>query len=68
VEGRALQAGEVVPACVQTCPPCALVFGDLNDPNSAVSQLATSQRKFRLLDHLGTQPQIIYLKGGDSHV
>lgn len=68
VEGRALQAGEVTPACVQTCPPSALVFGDLYDSDSQVSKLATSQRKFKLLEHLGTEPQIIYLKGGDSHV
>jgi Fe-S-cluster-containing dehydrogenase component len=67
-EGRALRDGEVTPACVQTCPPSALIFGDLNDPNSQVSKLATSQRKFKLLDHLGTEPQVIYLKGGDSHV
>ena len=58
-----------MPACVQTCPPRRLVFGDLNDPASQVSQLlAGNGRKFRLLEHLGTEPQIYYLKGGESYV
>ena len=67
-ENRALRDGDVTPACVQTCPPSALVFGDLNDPNSQVSKLATDRRKFKLLEELGTEPQVVYLKGGESHV
>lgn len=69
VEGRALREAEATPACVQTCPPSALLFGDLNDPESEVSKmLGNNQRSFLLLDHLGTQPQVVYLKGGTSHV
>ncbi len=69
VEGRAVRDGEVTPACVQTCPPSALMFGDLNDPNSQVSKIvATDQRQFRLLEELGTEPQIVYLKGGTTYV
>jgi Fe-S-cluster-containing dehydrogenase component len=68
VEGRDLRDGEATPACVQTCPPGALVFGDLNDPNSQIVKLAGSQRKFSLLENLGTEPQVIYLKGGESNV
>jgi len=68
VEGRDLQDGEVTPACVQTCPPGALIFGDLNLPDSQIAKLAESQRKFILLEHLGTQPQVVYLKGGESNV
>lgn len=60
--------GEIQPACVQTCPPGALVFGDLNDPNSRVSQLATSRRSYKLLGELGTDPGVIYLKGGETNV
>ena len=66
-EGRALVDGEIQPACVQTCPPAALAFGDLNDPASRVSQLARSRRSFRLLEELGTDPAVIYLKGGETN-
>lgn len=67
MEGRPVADGEVQPACVQTCPSTALVFGDLNDPDSEVSQLARSRRSFRLLDQLGTAPAVIYLKGGETN-
>jgi Fe-S-cluster-containing dehydrogenase component len=67
-EGRDPTDGEIQPACVQTCPPNALFFGDLNDPDSQVSQLAHSRRSFRLLPELGTNPAVIYLKGGETSV
>lgn len=67
-EGRPIQDGEVQPACVQTCPTDALVFGDLKDPNSRAAQLARNRRAFRLLEELGTEPSVIYLKGGDAYV
>ena len=67
-EGREPEDGEIQPACVQTCPPGALVFGDLEDPDSRASSLARSQRSFRLLGHLGTGPAVIYLKGGETNV
>ncbi len=67
-EGRDLADGEIQPACVQTCPTNTLVFGDLNDPNSRASQLSVSRRSFRLLPELGTDPGVIYLKGGETNV
>jgi molybdopterin-containing oxidoreductase family iron-sulfur binding subunit len=67
-QGREPVDGEIQPACVQTCPPGALIFGDLNDPTSRVSQLATSHRSFKLLGELGTDPGVIYLKGGETNV
>jgi molybdopterin-containing oxidoreductase family iron-sulfur binding subunit len=67
-QGREPVDGEIQPACVQTCPPNALFFGDLNDPESQVSQLARSRRSFRLLPELGTDPAVIYLKGGETSV
>jgi Fe-S-cluster-containing dehydrogenase component len=68
VEHRSLADGEVQPACVQACPPSALIFGDRNDPASRVAQLARGPRAFRLLDHLGTEPSVFYLKGGTVNV
>jgi molybdopterin-containing oxidoreductase family iron-sulfur binding subunit len=59
---------QVQPACVQTCPTDALVFGDLNDPESLVAQLARSGRAFILLEEMGTEPSITYLEQGESHV
>lgn len=61
-EGRQVRDGEVQPACVQTCPPRALIFGNLNDPQSEVAQLIKGQRRFRLLEELGTEPVVYYLK------
>ncbi|HEU4506047.1 MAG TPA: 4Fe-4S dicluster domain-containing protein [Nitrospira sp.] len=60
--GRRVMDGEVVPACVQSCPTSALLFGDRNDPSSRVSQSAHSGRGFHLLEELGTEPSITYLK------
>ena len=67
-EGREVADGEIQPACAQTCPPSAIVFGDLEDGESQASQLAHSRRAFRLLDELGTGPAVIYLKGGETNV
>jgi molybdopterin-containing oxidoreductase family iron-sulfur binding subunit len=66
-ENRRIRDGEVIPACVQTCPSEALYFGDLNDPQSSVSKLSKSRRVFRLLEELGTQPKVFYLKEGEWH-
>ncbi len=64
-EERPLRDGEVTPACVQSCPSEAMYFGDLDDPNSRVSQMARSGRAFHLLEDLGTEPAITYLKPAD---
>ncbi len=62
-EGRDVLEGEVVPACVQTCPTGALTFGDLNDPDSLAARLAASDRAYHLLGFIDTEPSISYLKG-----
>lgn len=67
-EGRQVMEGDIQPACVQSCPPSALIFGDLSDPESRASRLAQSNRAFRLLEVLGTDPAVIYLKGGETNV
>ena len=64
-EKRTIRDGEVAPACVETCPSEALTFGDLNDPQSKVSRLSKSRRAFRLLEDLGTEPKVYYLKEGE---
>lgn len=64
-EERELRPGDYIPACVEICPADAMFFGDLDDPGSQVSQLAKSPRAFRLLEELGTEPKVIYLKEGE---
>ncbi len=64
-EERPLRDGEVTPACVQACPAEAMYFGDLEDPDSRVSQMARSGRSFKLMEDLGTEPAVIYLKRDD---
>ena len=61
-DGRDLRDGELQPACAQTCPTDALVFGNMKDPESRVSKLAKSDRHYKLLETLGTEPNVIYLK------
>jgi Fe-S-cluster-containing dehydrogenase component len=63
-EGRPIADGEIQPACAQSCPAEAMVFGDLNDPESRVSRLAGSGRSTRLLEELGTKPKVFYLQKG----
>lgn len=63
-DGRAFQASDYKPACVETCTGRARYFGDLDDPSSLVSQLAKSPRAYRLLEDLGTQPKVLYLREG----
>lgn len=62
-EKRNIRDEEVryLPACAEACPTRAIVFGDLEDPNSLVSHLVKSPRAFRLVEHLGTKPKVIYL-------
>ncbi len=62
IEGRPLRDGEVQPACVQSCPTRAFVFGDLMQPDSEVHRLFHHPRRYQLLKHLNTKPAVIYLK------
>jgi len=55
-------SSDIQPACVQSCPAEAMVFGDLNDSESNVSRLAESGRATQLLEELGTKPKVFYLE------
>jgi Fe-S-cluster-containing dehydrogenase component len=63
-EKRKISDGEVIPACAQTCPTGAIVFGNIDDPNSEVSKWARSERAYRVFEQLGTRPAVYYLKSG----
>ncbi|MDP9034511.1 MAG: 4Fe-4S dicluster domain-containing protein, partial [Myxococcota bacterium] len=53
--------GDVATACEQACPSRAITFGNIADPTSRVSQLRTLDRRFAVLDDLGTLPRTRYL-------
>ncbi|NLF69936.1 MAG: TAT-variant-translocated molybdopterin oxidoreductase [Candidatus Anammoximicrobium sp.] len=60
--GRPLADGEIQTACQQTCPARAIVFGDLNDPRSRVSQLQQQAHSYGMLDDdFNTKPRTRYL-------
>jgi molybdopterin-containing oxidoreductase family iron-sulfur binding subunit len=61
-EDRLIRDGELSPACVQTCPADALIFGNLLDAQSRVSKLIKQARAYQVLSDLNTKPAVIYLK------
>ena len=61
-EDRPVRDGDVSPACAQSCPSQAIVFGDLNDPSSRVTQLSADARAYHALNAFNTRPAVTYLK------
>ena len=60
-EDRRIVDGEVVTACQAACPTQAIVFGDLNDPASAVARVKSSPLNYAMLEELQTFPRTSYL-------
>ena len=61
IEGRQVHDGEIVTACQSVCPTEAIVFGNINDPNSKVAKLKALERDYSLLGELNTRPRTTYL-------
>ena len=61
LERQPIRDGDIVTACQQACPTHALTFGTLSDPNSQVSRLHASERRYDLLGELGTRPRTAFL-------
>ena len=61
LEDRRIRDGEILTACEGACPANAIVFGNLNDPNSRVAKLKASTLNYGLLEELNTRPRTTYL-------
>ena len=60
-EGRPVKDGDIKTACQQSCPAQAIVFGDLNDPESQASKAFKAKNSYALLDGmLNTKPAVRY--------
>jgi molybdopterin-containing oxidoreductase family iron-sulfur binding subunit len=61
LEKRALNDGEIVTACAESCPTQAITFGDINNKTTKVHQLKQSNRNYAMLSELNIWPRTTYL-------
>jgi molybdopterin-containing oxidoreductase family iron-sulfur binding subunit len=61
LEDRPVRDGEIKTACQQSCPGDAIIFGDINDPNSEISKIWGNPRTYQLLEQLHTLPSVSYV-------
>jgi molybdopterin-containing oxidoreductase family iron-sulfur binding subunit len=59
-EGRVVKNDEFQTACSSACTNGAMIFGDVNNPESKVAELAKEERMYHLLEHVGTKPNVFY--------
>ena len=59
-EGRPVADGEFQTACSNACSSGAMVFGDINDKTSKITHMSEDDRSFKLLDFVGTKPNVFY--------
>jgi molybdopterin-containing oxidoreductase family iron-sulfur binding subunit len=61
-DDRKIREGEIQPACLQTCPTGAFVFGNIMDKKSRVRQMVEDKRRYQIMGYMNTKPAVIYLK------
>ena len=61
LEDRGIRDGDIVTACESVCPTQAIVFGNINDPNSRVARLKASPLNYALLGELNSRPRTTYM-------
>lgn len=59
-ENRRVADGEFHTACSNACPTGAIQFGDMNDKSSSIRKLYSSNRRYTLLEEIGTKPNVFY--------
>jgi molybdopterin-containing oxidoreductase family iron-sulfur binding subunit len=60
-QDRKVRDGDIQTACQATCPSEAIIFGDINDPNSRVAKLKAEKLNYAMLADLNTRPRTTYL-------
>ena len=60
--GEPVVDGDIHTACQQSCPAQAIVFGDMNEPESKVHEAFEDPRRYRLLEEFNFRPSVAYLR------